>query len=112
MQAGKVIVCILVGVLLTPIAALLAIASAGAGHGHYEFARLFFPYSMLLTRLTGDTITPPLMALALAQFPLYGLAVGLAVLKGRVGWSVVALLAVAHAIAVVLCFSGMIPNFS
>ena len=112
MQAGKVIVCVLIGVLVTPIAAMLAIASARGGHGHYEFARLFFPYSMLLTRLTGDTITPPLMVLALAQFPLYGVAVGLAVVKGRVGWSAVALLAVAHATAVVVCFSGIIPNFS
>jgi hypothetical protein len=112
MQAVKVIVCVLIGVLVTPIAAVLAIASAGAGHGHYEFARLFFPYSMLLTRLTGHTITDPLIALALAQFPLYGVAVGLAVSKGRAWWCAVALLAVAHAIAVVLCFSGMIFNFS
>lgn len=112
MQAGKVIVGVLIGVLLTPIVATLAIASAGAGHGHYEFARLFFPYSMLLTRLTGDTITPPLIVLALAQFPLYGLAVGLAAWKGRVAWFAVAILVVAHAIAVALCFSGKIPNFS
>ena len=71
-QAAKVTVPVLIGVLVTPIAAVLAIASAGAGHGHYEFARLFFPYSMLLTRLAGDTITPPLMALALAEFPCTG----------------------------------------
>jgi len=53
------------GVLVTPLAALLALGSAGAGHGDYVFAKLLFPAFML----------PPLgllIWLALAQYPLYG----------------------------------------
>jgi hypothetical protein len=49
----------------------LAVASGGVGQGDYVAARLP-PPAMLLTRLAGDTITPTLMLLALAQFPLYG----------------------------------------
>jgi hypothetical protein len=88
-----------------------AVVSGGAGHGHYVFARLFFPYSMLLTRLAGDTITVPLMVLALAQFPLFGALLGITRSKPS---AVVAsiLLLVAHTVAVVVCFSGVIPNFS
>lgn len=100
-----------IGVLITPVAVTLAVMSGGAGHGHYEFARLFFPYTMLLTRLVGDTITLPLMALALAQFPLYGEIIGFAKSKGSAAIAAV-LLVVAHTIAVIVCFSGAIPNFS
>jgi hypothetical protein len=31
------------GVLIAPLPLFLAIVSGGAGHGHYVFARLFFP---------------------------------------------------------------------
>jgi hypothetical protein len=110
-RANKVITGIGIGVLVTPVAVFLAVASGGAGHGHYEFARLFFPYTMLLTRLPDDTITLPLMVLALAQFPLYGAIIGLAASKARTALAVILLLSV-HTVAVVLCFSGMIPNFS
>jgi hypothetical protein len=108
---GKVVAGALVGVLVTPAAVALAVVSAGAGHGHYEFARLFFPFTMLLTRLAGDTITLPFVALALVQFPLYGAVIGLAASKGRIALAVVPLLVV-HAVAAALCFSGLIPNFS
>src|SRR5262245_47802755 len=111
MKTGKLISGVVIGVLVTPLAASWGVISAGAGHGHYEFARLFFPYTMLLTRLTGDTITLPLMALALIQFPLYGLVIGLAAAKGHIALAMVPLLVV-HTATVILCFSGMIPNFS
>lgn len=101
----------LVGVGVTAWAVPLAVASGGAGHGGYVAARLLFPHAMLMTRLAGDTITPPLMLLALAQFPLYGGVIGLAVPKGR-GWTALALVALLHAAAAGLCFSGMLPNFS
>lgn len=42
-----------VGAAVTLPAIFLAILSGGAGHGTYLFARLLFPYAMLLTRLTG-----------------------------------------------------------
>ncbi len=110
-RAGAVILWVAAGVLVTPPAAMLAVASAGAGHGHYEAARALFPYTMLLTRLTGDTVVLPLIGLALVQFPLYGVALGLAAGKGRLALTLLALLA-AHSVAVAACFSGAIPNFS
>jgi hypothetical protein len=107
----NVIVGVGAGVLITPVAAFLAVLSGGAGHGHYELARLFFPYTMLLTRLAGDTITLPLILLALAQFPVYGAVLGIARSRSRVV-AAGGLLLAGHTIAVVLCFSGLIPNFS
>jgi hypothetical protein len=89
----------------------LAVASAGAGHGHYEFARLFFPYTMLLTRLTGDSIGLPLILLGLGQFSLYGAMVGMCRNKIDAASAVLAIFII-HALAVFACFSGLIPNFS
>jgi hypothetical protein len=111
MRSFKIVLEVLTVLMVTLFAAVLAVASGGAGHGHYLMARLLFPHSMLLTRLTGDTIAVPLIALALVQFPLYWIVVRKAI-RGSVGWDAVALLGGAHAIAVVLCFSGMIPIFS
>jgi hypothetical protein len=42
-QAIKLTGGIGLGALIAPLPLILAIASAVAGHGHYEFARLFFP---------------------------------------------------------------------
>jgi len=111
MRVVKVLAGVGIGALITPVAAMLAVWSGGAGHGHYEFARLFFPYTMLLTRLVDDVVTLPLIVLALAQFPLYGAIIGIA---GSKGSSAVAgvLLLVVHIVAVVVCFSGAIPNLS
>jgi hypothetical protein len=110
-QAINVVAGVGLGALIAPIALILAIASSGAGHGHYEFARLFFPYAMLLTRLTGDTITLPLIILALAQFPLYGGIIGLCRHAMRAAYAVI-LIFVSHAVAAAVCFWGAIPNFS
>jgi hypothetical protein len=76
-----------------------------------EFARLFFPYTLLLTRWTGNTISLPLILLALAQFPLYGGLIGLCRDAKRAA-SVALLIFVAHAAAAAVCFSGAIPIFS
>ena len=102
---------IAVGILLTPVAIYLAVLSGGMGHGDYALARVLFPYSMLLTRVTGDTISPGLIGLAFAQFPLYGVAIGWATTRNRT-WQVVAPLTLFHLVAVAVCFSGAIPNFS
>ena len=101
-----------IGAVITPVAAMLAIVSGGAGHGHYEFARLFFPYTMLLTRVADNRITIPLIVLALAQFPIYGALVGICGRKIWLGILIGGLLLAAHVIAAALCFSGLIPNFS
>ena len=116
MKAKGIVICVSIGVIVTPIAFFLALLSAGAGHGHYVFARLFFPYSMLLTRWANDTITFPLILLALVQFPLYGAIIGIATSKRPlarlIGCVAAVLIVVVHAIAVMKCFSGLIPNFS
>ena len=44
---------------------------AAAGHGTYVPAIAIFPFTMLLAILMGP-ISPPLIVLALAQFPIYG----------------------------------------
>jgi hypothetical protein len=105
--------CFVGGVVFAPIAILLAVASGGAGHGNYGFARLLFPYPMLLTLMAGGTITAPLIVLAWAQFPVYGAATGVAALKGMKTFRVVAAaIGIVHLIAVIACFSGAITNFS
>jgi ABC-type glycerol-3-phosphate transport system permease component len=112
-QKGFAVGCFVAGILATPIATLLAFMSAGAGHGGYEFARLFFPYSMLLTLIADDTITIPLIVLALAQFSIYGLLLGGTALVGRWPfWITLIGIGIIHFAAVAACFSGLLPNFS
>ena len=119
MSIKRITICILIGVLVTPIAALLAIASAGGGHGHYVFAKLLFPYTLLMPHFLPDmtaefphSITTPWIILALSQFPLYCLAVGLATQKKLAGYLVCSMIFLVHAIGVAMCFSGLIPSFS
>ena len=87
----------------------LAIASGGAGHGDYGFARALFPATMLLTLVEGR-IGQIGIAIALLQFPAYGGLVGWASARGR--HLPVLVVALAHLAAAVACFSGVIPNFS
>jgi hypothetical protein len=102
---------VVVGALITPVAVWLAVMSGGAGHGDYVSAKLLFPYSMLLTRSAGDSITSPLIGLALAQFPAYGLVGTVLASRPHRALAIVALSAL-HAAGVALCFSGLLPNFS
>ena len=107
MKHWRQITGFLIGVAVTPFALIAAVASAGAGHGTFLFAKLLFPYSMLLTTLTADTITRPLVALACVQFPLYGLvATSLSSRRPILG------LAALHATCAAACLSGILPNFS
>jgi hypothetical protein len=112
MRAIQVTVGIGTGGVVTPPAAILAIVSGGAGHGHYEFARLLFPFTMLLTRVTEDKITIPLIVLALAQFPLYGASIGICAARPWLAFVIGGVLFIGHLIAAAFCFSGVIPNFS
>lgn len=58
-------------VAITPAFWSAAVASAGAGHGSYLFAKLLFPYSMVISGFRGIGIVAVVMALA--QWPTYGL---------------------------------------
>jgi len=96
--------------LLTPVCLLLAIGSAGAGHGDYLYAKLLYPY-MMLSSLVFDSLVIPFILLAVPQFALYGALCGLAAAKGRtltVGLAII----IMHALAVALCFLLLSSNFA
>ncbi|AGB46496.1 hypothetical protein LB516_17845 [Mesorhizobium sp. CO1-1-7] len=99
-QAG-----LLFGLCATPVAFLLALFSAGAGHGDYVLARILYPIPMLATLLTDNTITGLSLGLAVAQFPAYGAFVAQA---GRAGWLALGLV---HVIAIATAFSGVLDYF-
>jgi hypothetical protein len=101
---------VIVALVLTPILLLLGVGSAGAGHGDYRLAMMLFPYTMLSTAVF-DSITVPFIALAIIQFPLYGVALGYANQKGRFGW-VAILLGVVHGLAWLAMSSLATRNFS
>ena len=101
------------GILAAPIALILAMYSSGGGHGDYGFARALFPIPMLLTRITDNTISIPSLALALIQFPAYGVVLGKSVQRGRKQAILTfTLLAMIQGIATACAFTGWLPNFS
>ncbi|MFO0981665.1 MAG: hypothetical protein U1E76_07920 [Planctomycetota bacterium] len=58
---------------LEVVAIVVTFVAGAGGHGTYVAAKVFFPYSLGLTRFT-HALTPPLIALALVQYPVYALA--------------------------------------
>ena len=92
------------GLLVGLPALALAVVSGGAGHGDYGFARLLFPWTMLLTQVEGNVITQPLLVLALAQFPLYGALIGATLSNRRVRTTAVVAIGIFHVIAAAICF--------
>lgn len=98
-----------VGTLVAVAAIGAAILSGGAGHGSYIAARVLFPFSMLLT-LTDGTIGPVGTGVGLVQFPLYGALIGRALASKA--YSIAVLIAAAHLVAALACFSGMLDNFT
>src|SRR5690242_17468490 len=64
----------LISLIVTPVALVLGMMSAGLGHGDYFLAKWLFPYTMLSTVLFGS-ITIPFLLLGIAQFPIYGFLV-------------------------------------
>lgn len=98
------------GLLCAVPALVVAVLSAGAGHGDYALARALFPVPMLMTLLEGS-IGPFAAGAALLQFPLYGALVGWSRARRRANRALV-LLASLHLAAAIACFSGLLPNFS
>lgn len=93
------------GLCATPVALLLALFSAGSGHGHWVLARALYPIPMLVTLLTDKTVTSLSVALALAQFPAYGVIVAPG---GSIRWLTLVLV---HLVAVAAAFSGVLDYF-
>src|SRR5438105_4422954 len=60
------------GALITIPFLALAVFCAGGGHGTYAPAKFLFPVAMIFA-VGRESITPPIIGLALVQFPLYGL---------------------------------------
>ncbi|MEK7856678.1 MAG: hypothetical protein AAB288_11355 [Acidobacteriota bacterium] len=97
-------------IVLTPFFLLAGIGSAGSGHGSYFIAKLLFPFTMLSTT-QSDEITVPFVALAFAQFPLYGIFIGLINKRGNLILGFVRL-ATIHVVASILCMLLVGENFS
>src|ERR1700733_6050682 len=86
---------------LTPLLLYVAVASAGAGHGSYFWAKALFPYTMLAAKVV-NSITPALEGLAVVQVPIYGLLLGLGAKAGRLLRIVVSLVVI-HTAVVIAC---------
>ena len=108
--AGSFRIPFVLSLILTPIFLLIAFLSAGAGHGGYLFTKILLPFTMLST-VAADQITLPFVLLAILQFPLYGVLLGLANRVKRFR-NAILLISVVHSIAVVLCFVFIGENFS
>jgi hypothetical protein len=91
-----------IGVALGTANIVIAVISAGAGHGTYTAAKILFPYTMYLAEAFAGSITGQLMLLAVLQFPLYGFVLGWAAARGRMKIAIYSILFL-HAVAWVLC---------
>ncbi|PSJ36491.1 hypothetical protein C7I55_25810 [Sphingomonas deserti] len=98
------------GVVLELAGLIIAIASSGAGHGNYVAARALFPAPMLLTLVEGGQIGPFSLALGLLQFPLYGALLVWSASERKTLFPIA--VALAHLAAALVCFSGVLSNFS
>jgi hypothetical protein len=102
--ANAVIVSAVAGMLITVPALVLAVLSAGAGHGDYGFARILFPIPMCVAVFVTGSIDAPSIVLALGQFPFYGGVIAyFAVTRRRRLWVALCVLLVAHFVAFVAC---------
>jgi hypothetical protein len=89
------------------VGSFLALVAAGGGHGTYLPAKALFPWTMLLTQLSEDTISTFGIALALIEFPAYAVILS-AFHRSR---RAVFVLVVLHCLAVLaaLAFLGNFP---
>lgn len=101
---------LIVSLVATPIFVFLALLSGGAGHGNYLWARMLFPYT-ILSALISKSITTPFALFAIIQYPLYGVALGLANNRHKLFQMIVAV-SLIHLLAVTICFLFPSENFS
>ena len=110
MKFRRFLLPLAVSLAATPILLFLGLASAGAGHGDYILAKILFPYTLLSTRVSGS-ITALFLGVAVVQFPLYGMMLGGANVKGGFQRTLV-LIGLIHALAVVACFALVSEQFA
>lgn len=110
MKTHRLLLPLAISLAATPILLFLGVASAGAGHGNYLFAKILFPHT-LLSAWVLDSITTPFIVLAVIQFPLYGIVLGAANLRHRFKRTLV-LVGIIHALAVGTCFILLNEQFA
>lgn len=101
---------IVISILVTPVLVYIGVASSGVGHGNYLFAKILFPFTMLST-IVFNSITLPAMAVAVAQFPAYGLILGVATKRRRLREIATSLILI-HVLAVGICLLLIRDDFS
>jgi hypothetical protein len=109
-RANTVVIGFAWGVLAAIPAILAAVASGGAGHGHYVAARTLFPVSMLLTLVQRNTVGAFSIVVGLLQFPVYGTLLAWSIM--RKSYLPAIAVTLTHLIAATLSFAGALPNFS
>lgn len=100
----------LLGILITPVFLFVTVLAMGGGHGTYYAAKTLFPWTMMSTAAT-KSITQPMVALAIAQYPLYGIILDAARARSRSRPAALVLVA-AHVLAVLLAFAISDPSFT
>ena len=85
---------VIVALILTPLLLVAAFIPCGVGHGNCLLWGVLFPYALLV----GDGFLS--LTSTIAQFPLYGLALGSAGRRGK-SYLVGGILLVIHVLAVV-----------
>ena len=101
-----ILVGVVAGILMTVPTLIPAFALAATGHS--APAIVLYPYSRLITFVTYNRIPAASFIAAIIQLPLYGWALGYAVMNRR--WRLVAALVIAHAIAAICCFIAILPS--
>jgi hypothetical protein len=94
---------VIVGVIATPLCYLIGAFFSGGGHVLYSMI-LFFPYGMLMGLLFQNVSWLIALPVFAVQFPLYGVAVGAAILRDRYRPLVIGL-AVAHFLLMMIGFA-------
>jgi len=106
---GFVLRCVLVGGLITFCAIFLGFIALYVSRAEgvvYVLACLFFPWPMVLM-MHSSAINS--FIVGYAQFPLYGLLIGLAAMQSKkTMWAAVICLAICHLIAAVVTFLALI----
>jgi hypothetical protein len=96
-------------VLVTPVAFLLAALPIGAGDGTFIPAMTIFPWGMMTTGLNESVIVPAILG-AVAQFPAYGVLLGLAARFRRLRPTAIGLV-VLHVLAVGVAYAVVPATF-
>ncbi len=90
-------------VIVTPVFLFITVLTAAGGHGSYMPAKILFPWTMAATAFTDGAITQPLVAMAIVQYPLYGIMLDWARAAARLRLGMLAIAGV-HFVAVAVAF--------